>query len=293
MPKPAAQKSTDVLGDVGRLGSLSLVIFSLITLASSVILPFGILSPDDKKSSFKPRFSLRIMRLLKRLSFFRPDLQTAWMFSHILFALPMMLAPLARSVQFATFLVAVCGIPWAVAGWAPFAFMGIEINRLGIPTPPRSSTVTMITSADFHSRRSNYLPPEATDGTFDIELDDPVLRLNHHYGDDTDIESDDDSDEPSSTGELAGIYLGVLNVYTTLPQFLGTLISWVIFSILEPNKEHKHGDTRQHPPLNDQKGGEWMDLNPDGPNAIGVCLFIGALSALAATEMTRRLRYIR
>ena len=114
-----------------------------------------------------------------------------------------------------------------------------------------------------------------------------VLRLNHHDTDsdtDTDEESGTTSSNVPSTGELAGIYLGVLNVYTTLPQFVGTFISWIVFSVLEPasRKRDEAGDSAQ-----------WMNLDGDSPNAISICLFIGAMSALIAAEATRRLRYVR
>lgn len=154
--------------------------------------------------------------------------------------------------------------------------MGVEINKLAMDPSQtaRYSGVTMITSSSI--RTGNYADPNA-----DTEMD--VLRLNHR-----DSESDSDDEDSSSgipsTGELAGIYLGVLNVYTTLPQFVGTFISWIVFSILEP------ANTKRDENSQDAK---WMDLDKDSPNAISVCLFIGALSALVAAEATRRMRYAR
>lgn len=267
-----------MLGEVGRVGSLSLVVFSSITFFSAVVLPFCVQAPDNKRSRFTPRPPPGMAGVLKALTAIRPDLQTTWFISQILFAATMIFAPLAHSRSFATFLVAVCGIPWAISSWAPYAFMGVEINKLtmnGITTPgiAASSTrsgVTMITSA---SLRNN--------NAADTELE--VLRLNHR-----DSDSDTDEEDPSSlssnipsTGELAGIYLGVLNVYTTLPQFVGTFISWIVFTLLEPAATpNQDSDT------------QWMNLDKDKPNAIAICLFIGALSALVAAEATRRLRYV-
>lgn len=263
------------------------MIFSAATVAGAIILPFGILSLESGKPSSSPPFRIprRVIRVLRKLAVRRPDLQTAWMISHLMFAGTMFFAPLARSVRFATFLVATCGIPWSISSWAPFAFMGVEINKLATPSltsSTRPSRVTMITG----SRQGGitYFPVDAADiNNPDIEMDDHVLRLNHHLEGDSDTESDIDELEPSSTGELAGIYLGVLNVYTTLPQFVGTFISLIVFSILEPGRSP------------DQKpdGREWMDLDPNAVNPIAVCLFIGALSALGAAEATRRMRRIQ
>ncbi|EEP82757.1 conserved hypothetical protein [Uncinocarpus reesii 1704] len=290
-----AEQSKDTLGEVGRLGSLSLVVFSMITLLSSVILPFGVVSPENKRGRFTPRPPRGVVRFLKRIAFVRPDLQTAWMLSHIMFAATMIFAPLAKSVRFATFLVAICGVPWAVTSWAPFAFMGVEINRLAVPaSSSRNSTVTMITSTRASNRHSAYLPLEADDGNnSDPDFDTAsVLRLNHRNDGDSDTDGDLE-DEAASTGELAGIYLGVLNVYTTLPQFVGTFISWIVFSIFEPNRTAAQGDTDSKTGPAKSKADHWMNLSAEGPNGIAVCLFIGAICAMIATEATRRLKYVR
>lgn len=289
-PKEASEKSPDTLGDVGRLGSMSLVIFSLVTFISSVILPFGVISPDTKQPSIR-RPPLGLIRFLNKLHFTRPDLQTAWMLSHLMFALTMLFAPAARSVRSATLLVATCGIPWAVSCWAPFAFMGVEINRLAIPSFTRKSSVTMITSATFNRHNSDL-------NNYDVELEDrgpSILRLNHSHSPDLDSDSESaDEEAVSSTGELAGIYLGVLNVYTTLPQFVGTLISWIVFSIFEPGTSPMSTDGDMSNGVSgEQDDGKWINRHREGPNAIAVCLLVGAISALIAAEATRRLKYAR
>ncbi|KAL4897703.1 hypothetical protein BDV59DRAFT_48841 [Aspergillus ambiguus] len=278
VPKNATQPS-DMLGEVGRVGSLSLVVFSSITFIGSVLLPFCVQPPDTKRPRFTPRPPPGIAALLKRITAVRPDLQMTWLISHVMFAATMIFAPLARSRAFATFLVALCGIPWAITSWAPFAFMGVEINKLamGPSAASRLSGVTMITSSSLHSGAYSDL----NGGGGDSELD--VLRLNHHEPDsDSDVE-DGPSNIPS-TGELAGIYLGVLNVYTTIPQFVGTFISWIVFSLLEPGSTKRDDDSASD--------SQWMNLDKDSPNAISICLCIGALSALVAVEATRRLRYV-
>lgn len=86
----------------------------------------------------------------------------------------------------------------------------------------------------------------------------------------------------SSGGEPSGVYFGILNIYTTIPQFLSTIISTIVFSVLEPGKspELAHG---AHPDEHHKT---------DGPNGVAVCLFIGALSAIAAIFATRKLKYM-
>ncbi|EAW09442.1 putative sucrose transporter [Aspergillus clavatus NRRL 1] len=272
VPKDTPQ-SKDFLGEIGRVGSLSLVVFSSVTFISSVLLPFCVQPPDSKRPGFTPRPPPGIAALLKKITAIRPDLQTTWLISHVMFAATMIFAPLAQSRAFATFLVAICGIPWAVTSWAPFAFMGVEINKLamGPAAAARTSGVTMITSSSFRT------------GNYDADTEMDVLRLNHH---DTDSDSDleDNAADIPSTGELAGIYLGVLNVYTTLPQFVGTFISWIVFSLFEP------GSTKRDESAQDSR---WINQDKDAPNAISICLFVGAICALVAVEATRRLRYAR
>lgn len=174
----------------------------------------------------------------------------------------MCLAPFVRSLQMATIIVSVCGIPWALACWAPFAFMGIEINRLTTPN-------TMLANGSSYRRLSNSTDDFTNPGS-------PMLRLHH-----IDRDLDDSPTSDSSTGETAGIYLGILNLFTTLPQFVGTFISMIVFSILEPGKS---------PELHEDGSEEAIQRAADGPNAIAVCLFFGALSAVGAAYATARMK---
>lgn len=271
---PAAIKeSTDKLGDIGRIGSLSLVAFSMVTFTSSILLPWVIQPPEGEKNSFTPRPPPAIAAIATTLYSLKPDLLTAWMLSHLLFAGAMSLAPFVQSLRFATVLIAICGIPWALASWAPFTFIGMEINRL---TRPNSTILTNI-------------PPSyhriSTEAPMAIDVDSPppspqILRLNH-----LDRDLEDDIPSNASTGEMAGIYLGILNLYTTLPQFVGTFISMCVFAILEPGK---------HPELaGEGEGGSGVEIvKVEGVNAIAVCLFIGALSSIGAAWATRRFGFV-
>ena len=91
----------------------------------------------------------------------------------------------------------------------------------------------------------------------------------------------DERDDTATTGETAGIYLGILNIFCTIPQFIGTFISWVVFSILEPGKTLELSKEGSH---------EAVKETSDRPNGISVCLFIGALSVAGAAYATGRMR---
>ena len=240
----------DTLGQIGRIGSLSLVAFSVITFAGSIIIPWLVESPEQESPEFTPRPPANIARFLVEIDKYKPTLLTAWTCSHLIFAGSMAMAPFVTSLRAATVIVAMCGIPWTLSCWAPFTFMGMEINKLS------------------DSPMSNGHAHPKDRGSLD-------LVSNHHSAS---LEKEHPSNRPE--GNLAGAYLGILNLYTTLPQFIGTFISWIVFSILEPGKSPelaKHAHPGEH-------------HSTEGPNAIAVCLFIGALAALMASYETNRLR---
>lgn len=125
----------------------------------------------------------------------------------------------------------------------------MEINRLNQKTASGPST--------YKARESIELQSSDKSGHLDtIEEEPPV----------------------SSHGDLSGLYLGILNIFTTLPQFIGTFISWIVFSILEPGKSPELAKDA-HPDEHH---------STDGPNAIAVCLFIGALAAVVAAYKTEK-----
>jgi solute carrier family 45 protein 1/2/4 len=102
------KESKDALGDIGRIGSMSLVVFSGVTFAGAFILPLLIKSPEEK--SFTPRPPVAIKDFVTKFNKYKPDLLTAWICGHLMFACAMILAPFAHSFNFATTLVAFCGL---------------------------------------------------------------------------------------------------------------------------------------------------------------------------------------
>lgn len=203
------------------------------------------------------------------------------MAGHVIFGLTMLFAPAVRSLTAATVLVSLVGIPWALTCWAPFAFMGEEVNKL------EGSRATV----EANGRRYEAVPgAEEHDEDVDMQEFSPpssptMLRINHMRGDSI---SHDSIDQAGSTGETSGIYLGILNLYTTLPQFIGSFIATIVFAIFEPGKSKiLHEGAGDGGPDADVP-----DLDESGPNAIGICLFIGAICALGAAYATWRLRSV-
>ncbi|KAK5119968.1 hypothetical protein LTR85_007044 [Meristemomyces frigidus] len=257
----APSGNPDALTEVGRAGSVAFIAFAMISFASSIVLPWLVQSPDDaERPGYTPRPPQSLQSVIEGARKNKPTLVTAWMFANLLFAASMVFAPFVQSVRFATIIIAFCGVPWAVAGWAPGTFLGVEVNRMSTSIP-----MTQSRSASYRRLSNDSIElssQESSPGT---------LHLHH----------DSNAPGPSgSTGDMSGIYLGILNIYTTLPQFVGTGISWVVFSILEPGKSPELA-MEAHPDEHQSK---------EGVSGIGVCLFIGAICAVGAAWATRRLR---
>ena len=130
----ATSTPKDILGEVGRVGSLALIVFSIITLIGSVLLPWVVQSPEYEKSrsqrGFTPRPPPGIAPLVTTMAKYKPDLVTAWMYSHLIFAASMSLTPLVKSLQMATILVSICGM------YAPFFMTPNDLSLCWFPTPP-------------------------------------------------------------------------------------------------------------------------------------------------------------
>ena len=163
--------------------------------------------------------------------------------------------------------------------WAPPAFLGVEVSKMsgGDPLGPgyhRLSNENLELGNLSRGSLDNH--PNHDDDDSDSHSTAEPLHLDGH--------PEVDVSNTSSTGELSGVYFGLLNIYTTLPQFVGTFISTIVFAILEPGKSKElasEGDNEQQ-----------SQPNSRGPNAIAVCLFIGALCTLRAAYATKKLRHL-
>ena len=259
-----AKGSKDALGDMGRVGSSALTVYSIVTFTGAWLLPLFVKSPDDEDggagAGAGQRLPESLTRFLERFDKVKPDLLTVWIVGHLIFAVAMSLAPFAASFRFATLLVAVCGVPWTIAMWAPTAFLGVEVNKLTGAAAGENGGASYRRLSAGHSVEMAAITAAHTDNG----------RAEDAAG----------ADVVSPTGELSGVYFGILNIYTTLPQFVGTFISTIVFAVLEPGKSPElatEADPSEH-------------HSTDGPNAIAICLFIGAVSAVGAAYATSRLK---
>ncbi|KAF2474022.1 MFS general substrate transporter [Lindgomyces ingoldianus] len=203
-----------------RVGTLALLIFAITTFTASVFLPF-IVPPTFKsplqhpatpmtpttprsmhgsgyfslKGAKRPpkTFSERISAWLGLLQIPGLTLRRAWMLSHLMFAALMWLTIFVRSTVAGIILVSLVGIPWALTSWAPFALISSEISKRD-------------------AIRRGLLRPSTREAALIAEGE----------------------DEASSGGaDQAGVVLGIHNVAIAAPQVIATLVSSIIFRILQ------------------------------------------------------------
>lgn len=297
---------------------MALVVFSCVTVISSILLPPFVKSPESPKHAHSPdaetdsppsRFSQLwhqsripefLVFIVAKSEPIRPSLTVAWVVGHILFAFAMLCAPFVHSVGGATFVVGLCGLPWALTCWAPFALLGDEIARM---SRGQEEGYEMVDTA--LERRS---PPPAYDEIAKEEepLEESSTRrdsiesaLSETHSDDLEVFDEDPTAEqrilrlgrrsdanvrplganfvePAPTNDVAGEMLGIMNVFVTLPQFIMTFVSSVVFAILEPGKSAE---------LTEGKVG-----TRTGVSAIAVVMVIGGAGSIFAAVLTVKLR---
>jgi len=273
------QKSDDLLGDIARVGSMALLIHSSISLLASFTLPWLVHSPESeilRKSRSRQGI---LYGVLEFFEIYRPSLAMAWFIGHVIFAVALFVTVFIRSVAFATFVVGICGVPWALMNWAPFAFVGEEISKLsgnehgGVRHGTTSGSVYERLSTDgLGADEEQYVPM--------MELSRPSLSdaerpsIPAHLAETSDFGS-----------ELSGIYLGILNVFACLPQLVATFISFVVFAILEPGKSPEFASEDKDTVTSGDGKGKF-----DGVNAIAVVLALGGVSVLMAAKETLKFK---
>lgn len=100
----------DPVGALARKGSTAFFLFSLISLAGSIVLPWVVESPDDDQLTSAKDIPEPLAETANLLSIFRVDITTAWGLSQLAFGISMVMAPFTSSFSFATALVALCGL---------------------------------------------------------------------------------------------------------------------------------------------------------------------------------------
>ncbi|TGZ82699.1 MFS general substrate transporter [Ascodesmis nigricans] len=285
----------DQVGAITRVGSMALVLFSCMSLAASVTLPWIIVAPESDELHKPGNAKGIFQKCLDALEPFKPDLTTTWIYGHLSFGVLMLLTLFASTVSFATILVTLSGVAWALMTWAPFSLVGEMIirlngndtrprNRRSSNAPYRGSYTPVSTSDDHHHQQQEMVEMQVSRTSlsssvppFSVSDLEAARRLRASPSGEG---GRNGGEEEESANELSGIYLGILNIFACLPQMVGSFISFIIFSLLEPGKSPEFS------------GDEDVEAPTTGVNAIAVCLGIGGLCTLVAAHYTARFRAI-
>lgn len=229
-----SKERLDALYEEGtRVATLALMVYAVVTLIASIILPQLIQQPPKpiqhpaytpmtpgrtpggmtpgangrlsrssssyftraSKSSSIARVSKRVSRALPSLRVPRFTLRRLFIVSHIIFAIFIWIASFTTTTMGAAIMTALVGIPWAVTNWAPFTLIAAEISK-------RNAI-----------RRGQIQAPDTEEGR-------ALAR-----GEDT-----------SQGADQAGVVLGIHNLCLSAPQILASLMSSLIFKFLQKER---------------------------------------------------------
>ncbi|CAG8470602.1 8856_t:CDS:2 [Diversispora eburnea] len=243
-----------------REGSYSLLLFSLVGMIASFVLPH-LVTPSGTGIPLK-RIKIRHFLTYPLVFLTLPKL---WTLSHFIFALAMFSTWWTKSVFQADLIVSFLGISWATSMWAPFSLLGeiIATNTENI------ENTTNILSED--SRRDSISQfSSSTIGLVErnrINAEDHVYRL---------VET---SNGNSNSGKIdSGTILGIHNMYIVLPQFCATFFSSIVFALLDPGSITSNNNEERNIINLMKRNGE----TDAGAGSIGFVFRCGGLMAIIA-----------
>lgn len=254
---------TDKVGQATRAGSFAFLLYSLVSLSSSFLLPL-LISPSgnnkynsENDNAFtlslfgKKKYKLTCLNHLK-MSFL--TLPRAWTLSHFIFCICMLSTILVHDVTAAAVVIGFCGISWATSMWAPFSLLGEYISEQEAKAgngnerfvynhaDMMTSTASLAGIGIIGTEPAIYHPvANEEDG---IELlgikDGNEVQASDRNPQEEGSRNRDDSEEQQHQQHpeaAAGVLLGIHNMYIVLPQFLVTFFSSILFRVLESEDE--------------------------------------------------------
>ncbi len=278
----------DKVGQATRAGSFAFLVYSLISLSSSFLMPLLVSPSDQRHSENDNAFTLKLGKMQYKFSCLNYlkipflTLPRAWTLSHFIFCICMLSTVFVSDVVAAAIVIGLCGISWAISMWAPFSLLGEYISKqesiaeaLGEHSEGSSNPGFVHHSHLIASRASLSLGMVGTEPTIyqpvandeeEIEMlgvknsrqeADRVGEGSRGLGENESHDEEEQQQNRERDAPAAGILLGIHNMYIVLPQFLVTFLSSVLFKLLESKAE----------------------LNETPSDAIGLILRIGAVMA--------------
>ncbi|CAE6407018.1 unnamed protein product [Rhizoctonia solani] len=235
-----------------RAGSRAMFYGALLTLMTSILLPYFVKDPDSRSRGMEPlllgaedesglaRDAARPQRLK-----FTIGLSLCWQLAHVAFGLLLLSTGFVTSVRAATAIFALQGLCSAATHWIPFALIATAAHK---DASKSMKPDEYLASGLFRERE--YLLEGSTTGRYCSEL-------------------------PRDTPNRAGLFLGIHNIFVVLPQFLSVSISAIIFSIRDPGRSVLGGAPTDN--IDDQK-----------ISSLALILSLGGLNSLLAAVLTRK-----
>ncbi|KAG1155934.1 hypothetical protein G6F37_008077 [Rhizopus arrhizus] len=237
----------DKVGQATRAGSFAFLVYSIVSLSSSILLPLIVSSSDEDQEYYTLTLYNGIhlkLNFLKHLKLSFLTLPRSWTISHFVFCACMMSTFFVNDVIAAAIVIGLCGISWAITMWAPFSLLGEFISAQEAKREPKNAIFgnSRITESqvNLNLARSGiesgiYQPVMTTDDEEEDDEEDIEMvgvKESHRTGE---ISGRKTRHEGSSS-PAAGVLLGIHNMYIVLPQFLVTFFSSLIFWLLENNQ---------------------------------------------------------
>jgi len=303
-----------------RLGSRALLYSSLLSLATSVILPFFVIEARKRQPALNPPVANQSW-----IEQFQVQLGSLWVVSHLIFALCMFATFFSSTVSGATFLITVTGFSWAIALWAPSTFLAKAILSEHKPADTEDVGSVRLADSSIGDERQLLVAHDEEDegrsrspSSFDRESEHARSRPGVSFSaaaqmsqlDMPSIDGNSDGeDEARNDGSdglsaKAGVILGISNIFVVIPQFIMSGLSSVVFAVFEPNKSILHGDhagkimvvNETSTTVSSQiaastflrRQGDSVDVK-EGPNSISIIFQLGGIAAVIAFVLCWRL----
>lgn len=202
-----------------KAGTRASFYFACVTLVSAITIPW---ITSKSCSSLPVSSSLKDVKpnRLQRLSVGR-----AWLLAHCLFATLMFLTTFVYTTPAATVIVAVLGLSWGIASWAPYTLIGAEIVGL------RADVATIQEQQRQRQQRhtvSNSLSEGGKDLLGSVSGADGGRRCS---SDEEDGGSEEDGEEYVNTH--AASIMAVHNMAISIPQICAALTCSALYKAIE------------------------------------------------------------
>ena len=264
--------SQDKVGQATRAGSFAFLVYSLVSLGSSFLVPLLVSPSDLNYSENNTTFTLTWgnntyrFTFLKYFQFSFLTLPRAWTASHFIFCTCMLSTVFVSDVTAAAIVIGLCGISWSISMWAPFSLLGEYISKQQAMGEHLDDGEGFVQHSHLMASRASLalglvttVPEEEIEmlgvkETIHTDTIGESSQSNAHYD-----ENEEEQGQLTDTATPAtGVLLGIHNMYIVLPQFLVTFLSSILFRLLENNR---------------------TEFNETPSDTIGLILRIGAVMA--------------